>query len=926
MGTFISGLNASSNFSNADEFIVDQENETVKMSLGQLKHHVKASVNSIDELKNVEITDDKYFINVLGYYEPGDGGGGQFYWDADATIIDPLTVRNNNPGTEIIDPDNGGTVIEANSGSGNGRWRRIHNKGSINVKWFGAKGDGINNDAPAIQEAMDHLYKLQAPSINDDGTINPAVLGAADQNWSSGRLYFPVGFYSIEETIHCNVFLIDIYADVKGTGEAGGGTTILYNGDKGTIDDPVFMFDFWTRRRNTELRYDPAPSLLEDDITQLKEQLRHQRINIRGLSFKAPSWKTDPNSTDPYKRAKDENGNFISVFNPRGNPKTEFSYISAIRNRQAAFVDINNCAFTALYDGIVDAGVSLFYNIRACLFFSLERDGIVSPTKPKDFSTTFWIQNCEFANIGRYAIWLSSLVGAANIIRDCSIEACGIFGAFQNHPEHYWQGIPASMLLMNNGAGTLVSNCRSEANFARHVCHLDGGSLVKFENNSWDTRPINNFYSYLRDENNNITHIVLKTKTFGIVSNVNYPEIETQFQVSETVEQVVGGNTYIGVVESITDDEITIATSDAFDPLNMNDTYPVVGQTTDATYKARDLTLSSGIAWTRSLYPNASAQIKMYERGYLDINDVDNSTTEAYTVTLWDPYRVIPQEVTFNISTPNASRNPTKMSIQGGENSLLLYGPDLTSPTYANEFNCISLKIKSFKTFLHAETREIDYRSLTVGKHKESFGAGNTASVPVGNEPFYGWEFGNESLSNFNYGHGVFIGNAGSTPGDHPQNTFSKVGTHYTRSNGIWYVNGRTDFSDHKGFNGWANNSQCSQPASTSDNDMKNQVLLYSKVDDNVDDQRYYEGVVSKSRIIRYEKSGPPASNEYPKSGALKISTRPYYLKGDIFYNTNPTDHVGWICTIDGTEGAAGGTWEKFGFTETGITNLLQQP
>ena len=60
---------------------------------------------------------------VLGYSTPGDGGGGEFYWDATAT-----------------DADNSGTIF-AVSGTATGRWRRLYNS-AVNVKWFGAKGNG----------------------------------------------------------------------------------------------------------------------------------------------------------------------------------------------------------------------------------------------------------------------------------------------------------------------------------------------------------------------------------------------------------------------------------------------------------------------------------------------------------------------------------------------------------------------------------------------------------------------------------------------------------------------------------------------------------------------------------------------------------------------------------------------------------------
>ena len=65
-------------------------------------------VNSIGELKLISgSTADK--LEVLGYYEKGDGGGGLFYWDSASTEV-----------------DNGGTIIQA-TGVTTGRWVKIKN-------------------------------------------------------------------------------------------------------------------------------------------------------------------------------------------------------------------------------------------------------------------------------------------------------------------------------------------------------------------------------------------------------------------------------------------------------------------------------------------------------------------------------------------------------------------------------------------------------------------------------------------------------------------------------------------------------------------------------------------------------------------------------------------------------------------------------
>ncbi|RYU96758.1 glycosyl hydrolase family 28-related protein [Emticicia agri] len=95
---------------------------------------------------------------LLGYYTNGDGGGGSFFWDAAST-----------------EPDNGGTVF-AVSGINKGRWKRNFTATEVNIKWFGAKGDGRADDTDAIQK-----------SIN-----------------SRKNVYIPEGTYKVTRTINLN--------------------------------------------------------------------------------------------------------------------------------------------------------------------------------------------------------------------------------------------------------------------------------------------------------------------------------------------------------------------------------------------------------------------------------------------------------------------------------------------------------------------------------------------------------------------------------------------------------------------------------------------------------------------------------------------------------------------------------------------------
>lgn len=103
------------------------------------------NLNSMAALRaqNGSATSD--FHHVLGYYEPGDGGGGDFFWNAAA-----------------VDPDNSGTIF--NTGNSVGRWERLFS-GPINVKWFGARGNGSNDDTIAIQRAINVLNPVPGGAV-----------------------------------------------------------------------------------------------------------------------------------------------------------------------------------------------------------------------------------------------------------------------------------------------------------------------------------------------------------------------------------------------------------------------------------------------------------------------------------------------------------------------------------------------------------------------------------------------------------------------------------------------------------------------------------------------------------------------------------------------------------------------------------------
>jgi hypothetical protein len=105
---------------------------------------------------------------MAGFDKFNDGGQGYFYWDSMSTEKEILGL--------IVSP--------INNNQSHGRWIRVFDR-DINIKWLGAKGDGIHNCSSKIKSVINYLQK------NEGGTI-----------------YFPKGKYAISEAI-------SVYENIK---------------------------------------------------------------------------------------------------------------------------------------------------------------------------------------------------------------------------------------------------------------------------------------------------------------------------------------------------------------------------------------------------------------------------------------------------------------------------------------------------------------------------------------------------------------------------------------------------------------------------------------------------------------------------------------------------------------------------------------
>lgn len=98
------------------------------------------SVESWDDLMLIESDTDFSTCTMLGFYAPGDGGGGVFYWDSTSEATPNI-----------------GTIVQPTATVGAGRWLRIFDPKIVNVKWFGARSDDTGDVTDAFQAAFDFV-------------------------------------------------------------------------------------------------------------------------------------------------------------------------------------------------------------------------------------------------------------------------------------------------------------------------------------------------------------------------------------------------------------------------------------------------------------------------------------------------------------------------------------------------------------------------------------------------------------------------------------------------------------------------------------------------------------------------------------------------------------------------------------------------
>lgn len=174
---------------------------------------------------------DATVVVAKGAVLPGDGGGGVFFWSSSGT-------------------DDGGTVIvpKGTIGRTGGCWKRLAS-GPLNVRWFGATGDGSTNDYQAFVNATraaagKELFIPDPPSAYalNGGTISlPArTTWQGSGKWSTKLLHS-----SSQDMVKLEdgAALIDLWLEGQGTLYTGAGIVMGDSGGQRVHRCRVVNFD-----------------------------------------------------------------------------------------------------------------------------------------------------------------------------------------------------------------------------------------------------------------------------------------------------------------------------------------------------------------------------------------------------------------------------------------------------------------------------------------------------------------------------------------------------------------------------------------------------------------------------------------------------------------------------------------------------------
>lgn len=330
-------------------------------------------------------------VEVTGYWTPGDGGAGDFIFvSTDHTSI-----------------DNGGTIIVDAAGQ---RWYRKTQAQSLNIRWFGAKGDGTTNDRTAIQNALNAGYSaVQIPfgAYNyGSGITVPDGVSLRGENQQTCAL---IATFLTGNCITLGVASEVTEVTLTSTGARTSGFTVLMQKNGGVLSDFV-MANYFT-----------GVGVVGMSLSELAVGCR-----VRNGNMFAPS--TTANGAAVY--VNDFANMWLQNMVISGTLGSQPTSSLIVANGDTCFID--SCNITAhgpsrLAPG---AGLNLFgLTVENSLFDSSSGSALQIAPLGNVFDTKF--SNCWFGLSATHGLELNGAAGAVDglLLTGCQFVGNGAFGA-----------------------------------------------------------------------------------------------------------------------------------------------------------------------------------------------------------------------------------------------------------------------------------------------------------------------------------------------------------------------------------------------------------------------------------------------------------------------------------------------------------------
>lgn len=385
-----------------------------------------STLDSIADLRNLEGKEDDQTAVVSGYNVPGDVDRTlPFYWDS-ASLLD----------------DDGGSVVKPTSIDtlDPGRWLRGI-LSVINVKDFGAVGDGINDDSDAIQEAIN--YSSLVKVSNPDNINGSKVLFPPGRYKTTKVIILP---YGDSGTIHNPTNNVII---------TGYGATLVGSGSSDT-DHPCFESGYW----------DDGDGLVKSSVGSTPNSRLTYFIGIEGLFFANYTYSLD-------------------IYNWNQGCYVRDIYTSrcqcAVRAQHSFYMEVKNvtCRDAPTQDTKPAFIFNSFVNIMPIEGLKSSGHSIVVSVSGADGCTFI---NCGFENCdyGFYIDGESSLVA----VKDSYFESCAVAAIYvtavgtlrRARIENCFFNVGAAKILL--GA---IGNS-DYANFVFDSCHFNSGDYAVQDN------------------------------------------------------------------------------------------------------------------------------------------------------------------------------------------------------------------------------------------------------------------------------------------------------------------------------------------------------------------------------------------------------------------------------------------------------------